>query len=301
MFTWAAGWSGALQRSAALADKAEIVAVCLRSVTAGFRNSKTIGGYCPTEHVGHLSWEISTQDEVESRGQPQTCAANCRRQVSELFGLLPQPSSCACHSCCWKPALQSVLQPPCAGRGRQGSSDPGLQQKGHFSKGWMSFLTQKDTHHKHVTTCLTLLDNTIKRQHMVSGGQDIQPPLDGEEEITVQERWELVLPVSQTLVLIPKGLYRLQCISSGMGAHEGSHGHSWQDGGTGRVVCQNGQGCPGEEMGPRATVAGRPGQASVFGRENNKTNNLKKTICIYNLIIPGEQAVRTLRGVSGSL
>lgn len=92
----------------------------------------------------------------------------------------------------------------------------------------------------------------------------------------MQERWELVLPVFETLVLIPKGLYQLQCISSGTGAHGGSHGHSWQDGGMGRVVCQNGQGCLREEMGPQATVVGRPGQTSVFGRENNKTNNLKR-------------------------
>lgn len=134
--------------------------------------------------------------------------------VSRLFGLLPQPSSwlLACRSCCWKPACQSVLQPPCAGRGRQGSSDPGLEQKGHFPKGWMLFLTQKDTHSKHVTTCLTLLDTTIKRQHMVSGGQDTQPPLDGGEGTTVQERWELVLPVFETLVLIPRASQKA-CIS----------------------------------------------------------------------------------------
>lgn len=86
---------------------------------------------------------------------------------------------------------------------------------------------------------------------MVSGGQDTQPPLDGGEGTTVQERWELVVAVCETLVCSSqKGLYQLQCISSGTGAHEGSHGHSWQDGGTGRVVCQNAQGCLGEEMEP---------------------------------------------------
>lgn len=66
---------------------------------------------------------------------------------------------------------------------------------------------------------------------MVSGGQDTKPPLDGGEGTPVQERWELVLPVFETLMLIPKGLYQLQYIYYGMGAHKGSHGHSWQDGG----------------------------------------------------------------------
>lgn len=43
-FTLAAGWFRALQGGITLADKAERAAVCLRSVTAGFRNSKSIGG-----------------------------------------------------------------------------------------------------------------------------------------------------------------------------------------------------------------------------------------------------------------
>lgn len=62
---------------------------------------------------------------------------------------------------------------------------------------------QKDTHCKHVTTSSTL-DNTIKRQHMVPGGQDTQPPLDGGEGSTVQECWELVLSGFETLMLIPR-------------------------------------------------------------------------------------------------
>lgn len=43
MFTSAADWFRALQGSITLADKAEGVAVFLRSVTAGFYNSKNLG------------------------------------------------------------------------------------------------------------------------------------------------------------------------------------------------------------------------------------------------------------------
>lgn len=39
-----------------------------------------------------------------------------------------------------------------------------------------------------------------------------------------------------------------------MGAREGSHGHTWQDGGTGRVVCQNGQVCLREDIQHRRDV-----------------------------------------------
>lgn len=44
MFTSAADRFRALQGSVTLADKAERAAVCLRSATAGFHNSKNIGG-----------------------------------------------------------------------------------------------------------------------------------------------------------------------------------------------------------------------------------------------------------------
>lgn len=111
--------------------------------------------------------ESSTQAEAGSRGQPQSCSPSCRRQWF--------PS---CLPCWHSPALSTLLLQSV--RGRQGSSGPGLEQKGHFSKGWMSFLTQEDTHGKHATAWLTL-DDAIKRQHMASGGQDTQPPLDGGE------------------------------------------------------------------------------------------------------------------------
>lgn len=46
---------------------------------------------------------------------------------------------------------------------------------------------------------------------MVSGGQDTQPPLDGGEGSTVQERWELVLSGFETLMLIPRAS-QMACI-----------------------------------------------------------------------------------------
>lgn len=135
MFTSAAGWSGALQRSATLADKAERAAVCLRSVTAGFHNSqnyrgscRTNGPCCPTEHVGHLSWEISTQAEAESRGQPQTCEPNCRRQwfLSYLV---------CCHSPApgfWHtaPAAGSLLVSQCCSLHALGGEDKAAPTQG---------------------------------------------------------------------------------------------------------------------------------------------------------------------------
>lgn len=170
---------------------------------------------CPTEHMGHLGWEISTQAEAESRGQPQTCEPNYRRQW------FPGYLVC-CHSPApgfWHaaPAAGSLLVSQCCSLRVLGGEDKaaptqGWSKRDTFPKGWMLFLTQKDTHSKHVTTCLTLLDTTIKRQHMVSGGQDTQPPLDGGEGTTVQERWELVLPVFETLVLIPRASQKA-CIS----------------------------------------------------------------------------------------
>lgn len=132
--------------------------------------------------------------------------------VSELFGLPLKPSSWlrAC-CCCWKPAWESALRPPCwEGKTRQPC--PGAGAKGALSKGWTLLLTQQDTLCKHVTTPSTLLDNTIKRQHMVSGGQETQPPSDGGEGTTVQERWEHVLPGFETLTFIPRGSQKA-CIS----------------------------------------------------------------------------------------
>lgn len=86
---------------------------------------------------------------------------------------------------------------------------------------------------------------------MIPGRQETQPPLDGGEGSTVQERWELVLliPSFETRAHpknFPKGLCHLQDIFSG--ACEGGHRHTWPDGGTGRVVCQNSQVCLGEDI-----------------------------------------------------
>lgn len=149
----------------------------------------------------------------------------------------------------------SLLRSQCCNfldeRGRQDSPVPRLEWKGHLSKGWTWFPTQKETHCKRAMTFLTLFDNTMTRQHMVPGGQGTQPPLDGGVGSTVQECWELVLQGFETLMLIPsfpKGLYGLQGISSGMEACEDSHGQTWQDRGMGRVVCQNGQVCLREDI-----------------------------------------------------
>lgn len=92
--------------------------------------------------------------------------------VSELFGLLLEPSS-------WCQARCSGVS--AAGRGRRGSPAPGQGQKGHFPKGWTKAIPDAGGRRLQ-----TRNDNTVKRQHMASGGQVTQPPFDGREASTVQ-------------------------------------------------------------------------------------------------------------------
>lgn len=196
----------------------------LRSATAGFHSPKTILGEPCCDRARGPPWLGNLHS-----------GWSCRRRwfLRDLFCChSPAPGTQRGSFCTLPEEHKAALTQGCSKR--------------DFPKGWMLFLTQKDTHRKHVTACLTL-DNTIKRQHMVSGGQDTQPPLNGGEGTTVQERWELMLAVCETLVCSSqKGPCRLQCISSGRGAHEGSHGHSWQDGGHGEGSVSK---CSGEPRG----------------------------------------------------
>lgn len=85
MFTSAAGWSGALQRSATLADKAERAAVCLRSVTAGFHNSKTIEGAAgrTAPAVPQSTWDTSAG---KSRHRLKLRAEDSPKPVNQTAG-----------------------------------------------------------------------------------------------------------------------------------------------------------------------------------------------------------------------
>lgn len=171
-----------------------------------------------------------------------------------------------------------MLQLP-FGKGRTRQHCPRAGAKGTLWKGWRPFPTQKDTHCKHVTTSLTLLDNSTARQHTIPVGQDTQQPSDGGEGSAVQECRELALLGFETLMLIPRslsaGLYDFQGISSDTGAREGCHRHACHDGSTGRVVSERSGVSRGRHT-AQERCAYRPLRGEDRSDQHFREENLKK-------------------------